>query len=192
MRGPLPAGSGDRFAASRRRRSGGPAKRLLAFGLAALLLAPVSAGAEGPARTEDPLAGAMEPSLTILIAARVSGAGEAAVWNAESSETTIPGRGIGVRLVGSNVVVVAQFTPYIQTKDSLILVAQGQVWISTPLQEEIKYLTTLKSIPVSLGEKVLFFPLGVKRVEKKSEYMYDIELEIKILPHTGPADKVLP
>ena len=130
----------------------------------------------------------LEQALNINIAARISEAGEPAVWNVESTEITIPGRSVSVKLVGSNIVVVAQLTPYIGENDSLILVAQGQVWISSPIEEKIKYLTTLNSIPVNLGETVFFFPLGVKSVEQQAKNVYNIELEIKVLPHSRQAD----
>lgn len=127
---------------------------------------------------------ALEQTLNINIAARVSESGEKAIWNVESSELTIPGRSVSVKLVGSNIVIVAQFTPYVGENETLFLVAQGQVWISSPLEDKIKYLTTLKNIPVTLGEKVLFFPLGVKNVEREGKNLFNIELEIKVLPGT--------
>jgi hypothetical protein len=166
-------------------------KRLLFAAACALLLAPGVLVAENPKpakQVDDTFYTILEQALKVYIAARVSETGEQTVWNVESTETTIPGRSVSVKLVGSNIVVVAQFTPYFGEGNSLILVAQGQVWISSPLQEEIKYLTTLKNIPITLGEKVLFFPLGVKNVERKSQNMYNIELEIKILPFSAPAD----
>jgi hypothetical protein len=139
-------------------------------------------------KVEDSFFTVLEQALNINIAARISEAGEPAVWNVESTEITIPGRSVSVKLVGSNIVVVAQFTPYIGENDTLILVAQGQVWISSPMEEKIKYLTTLKSIPVNLGETVLFFPLGVKSVEPQGKNVYNIELEIKVLPHSRQTD----
>jgi hypothetical protein len=36
-----------------------------------------------------------------------------------------------------------------------------------------------------MGERVLFFPLGVKTLEAAADNTYDIELEIKILPYTS-------
>jgi hypothetical protein len=120
--------------------------------------------------------------LDINIAARVSEAGEKAIWTVESSELTIPGRSVNVKLVGKNILVVASFTPYLKESGEIILVAQGQVWISSPVADEIKYLTTLKNIPITLGEKVLFFPLGVRNLEQEGKNLYNIELEIRVLP----------
>jgi hypothetical protein len=169
-------------------------KGLALIGVSALLLftpalpAQNKPGSQG--KVDESFFTILEQALNINIAARISEAGEPAVWNVESTEITIPGRSVSVKLVGSNIVVVAQFTPYIGENDTLILVAQGQVWISSPMEEKIKYLTTLKSIPVNLGETVFFFPLGVKNVEQQAKNVYNIELEIKVLPHSRQADPV--
>ncbi|MCX7786560.1 MAG: hypothetical protein N2442_02540 [Spirochaetes bacterium] len=127
--------------------------------------------------------------LDVNIAARVSEAGEKAIWTVESSELTIPGRSVNVKLVGKNILVVASFTPYLKESGEIILVAQGQVWISSPVAEEIKYLTTLKNIPITLGEKVLFFPLGVRNLEQEGKNLYNIELEIRVLPFSRPPEQ---
>ncbi|GAB4371633.1 MAG: hypothetical protein Kow009_07870 [Spirochaetales bacterium] len=124
----------------------------------------------------------LQQVLDVNIAARVSEAGEKAIWTVENSELTVPGRSVNVKLVGKNLLVVASFTPYVKENDEIILVAQGQVWISSPVEDEMKYLTTLKNIPITLGEKVLFFPLGVRSLEQEGKNLYNIELEIRVLP----------
>jgi len=131
----------------------------------------------------------LQQVLDVNIAARVSEAGEDAIWTVESSELTLPGRSVSVKLVGKNILVLAQFTPYLKENDEIILVAQGQVWISSPMKDEIKYLTTLKNIPITLGEKVLFFPLGVRNLEQEGKNLYNIELEIKVLPFNRPQEQ---
>jgi hypothetical protein len=126
----------------------------------------------------------LEQLLNMNIAARVSETGEEAVWRVESSKRTVPGRSVSVKLVGENIVILADFTPYVDSDASLVLVAQGHVWISPRAGEPLKYLSTLKSIPVRMGEKVLFFPLGVKSLEATSDTTYNIELEIEVQPET--------
>lgn len=131
----------------------------------------------------------LQQVLDINIAARVSEAGEKAIWTVESSELTLPGRSVNVKLVGKNILVVASFTPYLRESGEIILVAQGQVWISSPVADEIKYLTTLKNIPITLGEKVLFFPLGVQNLEQEGKNLYNIELEIRVLPFSRQSEQ---
>ncbi len=139
-------------------------------------------GSSSLKQPDDTFFNLLQQVLDVNIAARVSEAGEKAIWTVESSELTIPGRSVNVKLVGKNILVVASFTPYLKESGEIILVAQGQVWISSPVADEIKYLTTLKNIPITLGEKVLFFPLGVRNLEQEGKNLYNIELEIRVLP----------
>jgi len=80
-------------------------------------------------------------------------------WNESHSKPTIPGRSVGIKLVGSNVVVAAQFTPYIRRGAQKVLVAQGQVWMNVPGQG-ISYYTSVQTIPLEFNEPIYFFPLG--------------------------------
>jgi hypothetical protein len=145
-------------------------------------------GKEDNGKLNESFFSALEQVLNLTIAARVSEAGENAVWNVESTECTVSGRSVSIKLLGSNIVIVAEFTPYVGENNSIVLVAQGQVWISSAAESPLKYLSTLKSIPVNMGERVLFFPLGVKTLEATTDNTYDIELEIKILPYTAGKD----
>jgi hypothetical protein len=138
--------------------------------------APESAAAQQPGEkffTE------LEEVLSLNIAARVSESGEDAVWKVESSKRTAPGRSVRVKLVGDNILILADFIPYTDSDDSIVLVARGQVWISSSADEPMKYLSTLESIPVKMGQKVLFFPLGVKSLETVADRTYDIAMEIQ-------------
>ena len=105
------------------------------------------------------------------------------IWNAESTKLTLPGRSIKVRLDGDNVRIYLICTPYVQDNGEVLLLAQGQVWFSTPPDKEVKYFSTFYSIPVSFGEKVLFFPLGVSEAEARQKGFLNVELEIKIVPY---------
>ena len=123
--------------------------------------------------------------LSMNIEARISEFGEDAVWKVESSKHTIPGRSVSVKLVGENIVVLADFTPYVDTDSSIVLVAQAHVWISPQGGKPLEHFTALKSLPVRMGEKVLFFPLGVTSLEANSDNTYNIVLEIHVLPTEG-------
>jgi len=128
----------------------------------------------------------LSKALTITISARVlppETQEDAPVWNAESTKLTIPGRAIKVRLDGDNVRIYLICTPYIQDNGEVLLLAQGQVWLSEPTDNEATYYSTFYSIPVSFGEKVLFFPLGLGGAETQQKDFFNIELEIKIVPY---------
>lgn len=96
------------------------------------------------------------------------------------SQLTIPGRPIEIKFQGENIYINATLTPYFMDNGNLFLVAQGQIWSSSP-ENAVKYLTSFTSIPVNLGEKVLFFPLGMPE-DLTSEGFFNIALEIEILP----------
>ncbi len=144
--------------------------------------------AEGTGNSTDNLENAirkiLDNALMIKIEARLLPDGKKAIWNQKSEELTIPGRSVAVKLVGENLTIYAIFTPYKMENGNLLLVAQGQVWLTEEPQKEVKYLTTFKSIPISLGEKVVFFPLGFPRGNKlASKKYFNIELEIQIVPY---------
>ncbi|GHV84858.1 hypothetical protein AGMMS50230_04660 [Spirochaetia bacterium] len=80
------------------------------------------------------------------------------VWNAYNSKVTIPGRPVSIKLVGENLIVAIQFTPYIRD-GKYALVAQSQIWINIP-EKGMSYKTSTHSLPMDFGEPILFFPLG--------------------------------
>lgn len=111
------------------------------------------------------------------------------VWDMEITRFTILGRSVNITLTGENIRVRANITPYSSGTKGLILLTQGEVWISPKEADKVQYLSTLKSIPIMPGEKVLFYPLGVqKRNKKTKEAPIIIELEIQVV-HPKKEDK---
>ena len=80
------------------------------------------------------------------------------VWNETHRKITIPGSPVGIKLVGSNVIVAVQFTPFIRRHGN-VLVAQGQIWYNDP-DKGISYYTSIQTIPLEFDEPIYFFPLG--------------------------------
>jgi hypothetical protein len=111
-----------------------------------------------PVQGQELMPGLREQAVVINIIARIEENSQE-VWNAASSKVTIPGKPVSIRLVGGNVVMAIQFTPYLQDKDQNLLVAQGQIWLVVP-NEGISYKTTMQTIPLKFGEQIYFFPLG--------------------------------
>jgi hypothetical protein len=107
---------------------------------------------------EELLPGLKERAVVLNITTRVE-ENTAEVWNAYNSKVTIPGRPVSIKLVGENVVVAVQFTPYLRNNGHNVLVAQGQIWVDVPNQG-IQYKTTMQTIPLEFGEQIYFFPLG--------------------------------
>jgi hypothetical protein len=75
---------------------------------------------------------------------------------------TTPGSPVGLQLVGSNLVVVVQFTPFIRRNSGNVLAAQGQIWIdnSQEPQRGVSHYTSIQTIPMEYDEPIYFFPLG--------------------------------
>jgi len=135
---------------------------------------------------EEALRPILDKALQLNIIARVLPPGAEQEWNMQSSKLTIPGRSIAVKLLGENIRIFVMLTPYWQENGKLLLVAQGEVVLSETAESEVKYLSTVKSIPISLGEKVLFFPLGVSKRFRKN---FNIQLEIEILSYKDLLEK---
>ena len=117
-------------------------------------------------------------ALVLEISARVVERDDTVIWNESHQKTTLPGRPVGIKLVGSNLVVVAQFTPYVRRGVQKFLVAQGQIWMEVP-EHGIRYHTTMQTIPLEFGEPIYFFPLGPHGPEDTAR----IEVMLTLYPY---------
>jgi len=100
-------------------------------------------------------------------------------WNQDYIRVTIAGRPVGLKLLGDELVVEAQFTPFLRANGKHTLVAQGQIWINIP-DEGVRYYTTMQTIPLGYGEQVYFFPLGSMKPQEGSH----IEIELMLEPYS--------
>jgi len=101
-------------------------------------------------------------ALVLNIDARVLDDKQEMVWNEIKQRIAIPGNPVGIQLVGSNIVVSVQFTPFIRLEGGNVLVAQGQIWINDP-EQGISYHTSIQTIPMDFNEPIYFFPLGTSQ-----------------------------
>jgi len=83
------------------------------------------------------------------------------LWTTEIREITVFGKQVQVRISGQNITVAADFTPYTQDRQQIMLLAQGQTWVRVQNSDQIRYQSALRTMPITLGEPILFFPLGV-------------------------------
>lgn len=154
--------------------------------LAALLVVLIAASA-GAEEIEDILRLLVDKAIRVEITARITDDGRETVWNMELSRLTLSGKAVSVRLDGSNIVVIAEFTPYREEDGTYLLVAQGETLITTPEGRTVRYRPTVKSMPVNVGESVLFFPLGTGHldleVEPAETSSLNIEIEVRIVPY---------
>jgi hypothetical protein len=125
---------------------------------------------------EELLPALKERAVVLDIIARVVEKNQQEVWHSVNSKVTIPGKPVSLRLVGANILVIVQFTPYLRGNGNNLLVAQGQIWVDIP-QQGIHYQTTIQTIPLEFGERIYFFPLG--SVDSEDEDHIEIQLELR-------------
>jgi hypothetical protein len=146
-----------------------------------LIAAGATLSAQEMPSLEDLLPGLKERAIIMEIVARIVEQNQEVVWDAENSRITIPGRPVGIKLVGANVVVAVQFTPYFRPDGNNILVAQGQIWIEVPNQG-LSYYTSMQTIPLEFGEQIYFFPLGQKESQDDKAR---IEIQLVLHPYSN-------
>ncbi|MDR0475156.1 MAG: hypothetical protein LBH43_15970 [Treponema sp.] len=126
--------------------------------------------------------GLREQAIVMDIAVRVVDENNKIVWNSEESKITIPGQPVGVKVVGSNIGMELQFTPYLRSGGEKVLTAQGQIWISTPGNGIVRS-AVMETIPLNFEEEILFFPLG--SADSKNEAL--IEIQLVLYPYSQEA-----
>ena len=135
---------------------------------------------------DDMLRALLDQALSVNITARVIADGHVTVQSYELTRVTISGRAVRLRLEGGNLIVIAEFTPY-ESANGILLVAEGQILLRTPDDEEIQYMTSMRSIPIAVGERVVFYPLGRSTFDmdltSDQHSPLNIELEVEINPY---------
>jgi len=103
------------------------------------------------------------------------------IWNEEHQKITMPGSPVGIQMVGSNIALSVQFTPFIRRHGN-VLVVQGQIWINDP-ENGMSYYTSIQTIPIEFNEPIYFFPLGQSGERNPSS---SIEIILTINPYRDP------
>ncbi|MBU8912482.1 MAG: hypothetical protein KOO61_00545 [Spirochaetales bacterium] len=161
--------------------------------IAGIFLLAVTATA-GAIEIDDILQAILDQALTVSIVARVTENGRETVHSYELTQVTVSGRAVRLRLEGGNLTIIAEFTPYEAEDRSILLIAEGQIWLTTPQNEIVHYRTSLRSIPLELGETVLFYPLGLSALDVdledvngsgSEEDRVNIELEVQVEPYSS-------
>jgi hypothetical protein len=150
------------------------------------MFAAAALGAQEPG-LEEMIPGLKDQAVVLDIDARVVETNQAVVWKEAHQRVTIPGRPVGLKLVGSNVAVAVQFTPYLRAGGQNLLVAQGQIWVEVPKQG-IRYQTSIQTIPLDFDEPIYFFPLGSTVADNSAR----IEIMITLKQYKDPAAPAVP
>ena len=94
------------------------------------------------------------------------------IWNETHRKLAIPGYPVGIKLVGANIIVAVQFTPYVRRHGN-VLVAQGQIWIDDP-EKGMSYYASIQTIPMEFDEPIYFFPLGSQQLDSSIEIVLTV------------------
>ena len=153
--------------------------KILFLGSLLLVSASVILGAQELPR--EPFPSLRERAVVMHIVSRIVEQNKQVVWNEDNTRITIAGRPVVIKLVGAELLVSVQFTPFLRQSGRHTLVAQGQIWINVP-DEGIRYHTTMQTIPLGFGEEVYFFPLGTMQSQDGSH----IEIQLMMEPYSAP------
>ncbi|RPJ09492.1 MAG: hypothetical protein EHM28_01340, partial [Spirochaetaceae bacterium] len=135
--------------------------------------------AQGFSQEQPDFSQMLDKALVLNIKARLVSKSNQAAWTFSVQKVTIPGKAIVVQMNGRNLKLNLTLTPYQEeNQTAVLLVAQGQIWIQEVSSGVAKYVTNLRTIPVNLGEKIQYYPLGVGDSQD-----YAIELEIEIITY---------
>ena len=90
---------------------------------------------------------------------------------------TVSGKPVILKITsGENLKAAVRLTVYQKAEDSLVLLAQSTIMMVKEGKRQM--LSAVKSMPIKMGEKVLFFPLGVSHDANKTGYNCMLEMDV--------------
>ncbi len=117
-------------------------------------------------------------SYSINLCLRISDDENNQIVNSSWSRITVSGKPVAINLKANNLQIAAVFIPYYVDDKSVVLLSQGKVMLKPVNLAEGKYYSTVDSLPLKVGEKALFFPLGL--LDEKMENISSCVLEIEV------------
>ncbi len=129
----------------------------------------------------------LKDALTVRIQAKLFQQVEDVVWQSSVEKLTIPGRAVTINMQNEQAKLSMHFTPYRKNQGGLILVAQSEIWLRVPAEgdqkENLRYFTSMRSIPLDYDEIIYFYPLG-KLEDMDNPEQIHIEMALNIRPYT--------
>ncbi|MCP5513892.1 MAG: hypothetical protein H7A26_00310 [Spirochaetales bacterium] len=117
-------------------------------------------------------------SYTINLAIRIFDDLNTTIVNSSWSRTTVSGKPVTINLKANNLQIAAAFIPYYVDDRNVVLLAQGKVMLKPVNLAAGKYYSTVDSLPLRIGEKAFFLPLGL--IDEKMENISSCVLEIEV------------
>lgn len=125
-----------------------------------------------------------QEALLVEINAVIRNKDDETLWTTEIREITVFGKQVQVRISGQNITIAADFTPYTQDRQQVMLLAQGQTWVRVQNSDQLRYQSALRTMPITLGEPILFFPLGVDSNDSSEAGFGSAILELEVTVHS--------
>ncbi len=117
----------------------------------------------------------------IKIKLKILDDGKNELVNSDWKLATLSGKPVSIQLKGNNLLIKADMTPYYSDRNSILLLTQANVKLIPAGSDTGKFYSTVNSLPIKLGEKALFFPLGL--LDEKMENISSCVLEIEVQPY---------
>jgi len=140
----------------------------------------------------------LKEALKVKIQAKLFHNVQKVMWQSELERLTIPGRPVTINLQNDQAKLSVHFTPYRKNTGGLILVAQTEIWLqersAEDSSENLRYFTSMKSIPLDYEELIYFYPLG-KLEDLNNPDQIHIEMILTISPYVlkeSPAGGTVP
>ena len=99
--------------------------------------------------------------------------------NSSWSRVTRPGQSIALNLKANNLNIAVIFIPYFVNENTVMLLSKSKVILKHVNYAGGRFYSAVDSIPLKVGEKALFFPLGL--LQEKVENISSCVLEIEVL-----------
>ena len=111
--------------------------------------------------------------------------GDAGVqWSAGQTRITVHGVGVTIKLESTDLLILAELTPYRQSADTIMLAIKNELWLRSPESGTVRYFASLKSALVKLNSPVYFYPLGKTSGDGRSF----IQMDITVAPYQEPRE----
>jgi hypothetical protein len=117
---------------------------------------------------------------SINISMRICDKSDNILLSSKWSRVTLSGKPISINLRAKNLVIATTFIPYYIDDKSVMLFVQGKTILKPVNYADGRYYSTVDSLPLKIGEKALFFPLGVMQGNENMENISSCVLEIEV------------
>jgi len=133
---------------------------------------------------EETLARILENAVTISVHSQIILQDNQKYWESDITKVTIPGRAVTLLFETESEKLSIELTPFVRESEeegAYSLIAVSQFWHEG--EEGVQFRSSFKSINITAGELVLFYPLGLKAQEALTGGSLHMEMGIRVVPY---------